>query len=163
GQAIARALRAGAQGVSLGTRFVASEEAWIHDVYKQRITSSSAEDTILNELYDVGWPNAPHRSLRNKTFDEWDAAGRPPSGHRPGQGTRIGYRRSLDGQRQEWLRYASGMLTPDFEGDLDLAPMWAGRSVSDVGEVKPAAQVVADLVEETTAALAAAARPLDRS
>ena len=155
GDAIARALRSGAQGVSLGTRFVASEEAWIHPVYKQRLTVSGAEDTVLNELYDIGWPNAPHRTLRNKTFDEWDAAGRPPSGQRPGEGTRIGYRRSAAGDRQEWLRYAIGYLGPDFEGDIDYAPMWAGTSVSEVRDVKPAAAIVADLVRETEVALAA--------
>lgn len=155
GEAIARALRSGAQGVSLGTRFVASEEAWIHETYKQRVTASTAEDTLLNELYDIGWPNAPHRTLRNKTFDEWDAAGRPPSGQRPGEGTRIGYRRSAEGDRQEWLRYAPGMLTPEFEGDIAYAPMWAGMSVSEVRDVKPAAEIVGDLVRETEAALAA--------
>src|SRR5258706_11977504 len=43
GAGIARALRLGAQGVSLGTRFVASDEAWLHPAYKQRIIDSTAE------------------------------------------------------------------------------------------------------------------------
>ena len=79
GAGLARTIGLGAQGVSLGTRFVASNEAWCHPAYKQRIVDSTASDTVLNELYDVWWPNAPHRTLRNKTFAEWEAAGRPPA------------------------------------------------------------------------------------
>src|SRR6185312_2143605 len=64
GTAIVRALRAGAQGVSLGTRFVACEEAWIHRAYKARVVTSGAEDTVFTGLFDGGWPDAPHRVIR---------------------------------------------------------------------------------------------------
>lgn len=156
GTGLARALRLGAQGVSLGTRFVASEEAWIHPVYKQRVVESTAEDTVLNELYDVWWPGAPHRTLRNKTFEEWDAAGRPPPGKRPGEGTSIGRRRVASGDVVEWPRYAVGMVTPDFDGDPAYAPMWAGESCGVVNDIKPAATIVRHLVHEAEAALAEA-------
>lgn len=157
GAGIARALRLGAQGVSLGTRFVASDEAWIHPVYKQRVVDSTAEDTFLGELFDVWWPDAPHRVLRNnKTFAEWDAAGRAPSGKRPGEGTPIGTNHRPWGGEYEWPRYASGMVAPDFEGDPEYAPMWAGESCSVVNDIKPAAVIVRDLVREAEAALAEA-------
>lgn len=156
GAGLARALRLGAQGVSLGTRFVASEEAWIHPVYKQRVVDSSAEDTFYGELFDVWWPDAPHRVLRkNKTFEEWDAAGRPPPGDRPGEGMPIGTSRRPWGEYQ-WPRYAPGMVTPDFDGDPEYAPMWAGESCSVVNDVKPAGVIVRDLVREAEAALAEA-------
>jgi NAD(P)H-dependent flavin oxidoreductase YrpB (nitropropane dioxygenase family) len=157
GAAIARALAAGAQGVSLGTRFVASEEAFAHAHYKRRLIASSAQDTIFSELFDVGWPNAPHRALRNKTVEEWEAAGRPPSGQRPGEGEVIGIRHLPWGDRP-WHRYEVGMLTPEFEGDPDYAVMWAGESVDAVRDVKPAAEIVRDLMRETEEALAAATR-----
>jgi NAD(P)H-dependent flavin oxidoreductase YrpB (nitropropane dioxygenase family) len=154
GAGLARALQLGAQGVSLGTRFVASEEAWIHPVYKQRVVDSSADDTFYGELFDVGWPGAPHRVLRNtKLLAEWDAAGRPPSGRRPGEGTPIGTQRRPWGDYR-WPRYSSGMLTPDFDGDPDYAPMWAGESCGVVNDVKPAADIVRDLVREAEAVLA---------
>jgi nitronate monooxygenase len=154
GAGLARALRLGAQGVSLGTRFVASEEAWIHPAYKQRVVDSTAEDTVYNELYDVGWPNAPHRTLRNRTLEEWDAAGRPPSGERPGENKPIGKRRLVTGERRDWLRYAAGMLAPDFEGDVDYAPMWAGESCSVVNDIKPAGEIVRVLARDAERALA---------
>jgi len=155
GVAIARALNLGAQGVSLGTRFVASEEAWIHQTYKQRVVESTAAETVLlDDLFDVGWPNAPHRVIRNKVVAEWEAAGRPPSGRRPKEGVSIGLRRRPWGGIEEWPRYSPGMIPPDFEGDPDYAPMWAGTSASTVNDIKPAAEIVRALVRETEAALA---------
>ena len=154
GAAVARALRHGAQGVSLGTRFVCSDEAGVHPAYKQRIVESSAGDTELNSLFDVWWPDAPHRTLKSsKTYIEWDQAGRPPPGSRPGEGTSIGRKRFADGEWRDWPRYAIGSVPPDFDGDWEYAPLWAGESCSDVNDVKPAAQIVADLVRDAEAAL----------
>ena len=155
GAGLARALSLGAQGVSLGTRFVASDEANVHPEYKRRIVSSVAADTVYTaDLYDVWWPDAPHRTLRNRTFEEWHAAGRPPPGERPGEGASIGRRRRASGEVVEWPRYAVGMATPDFDGDVGYAPMWAGESCSVVNDVKPAAEIVQDLVRDARAALA---------
>lgn len=156
GAGIARALEVGAQGVSLGTRFVASDEAWVHPAHKQRVVESTAEDTVYNELYDVWWPGAPHRTLRNKTFEEWDAAGRPAPGTRPGEGTSIGTRRSVSGGVEDWPRYAVGIVPPNFEGDIEYVPMLAGESCSVVDDIKPAAQIVKDLVHDAEVALAQA-------
>jgi nitronate monooxygenase len=154
GAGVARALGLGAQGVSLGTRFVASDEAFIHPAYKQRILQASAQDTIYHQLYDVWWPNAPHRTLRNKTLQEWEAAGRPPPGQRPGEGIPIGTFRDESGERVPWPRYAVGVATADFDGDIDYAPLWAGQSCSVVNDLKPAATIVRDLVRDAETALA---------
>jgi nitronate monooxygenase len=105
GAGLARALHLGAQGVSLGTRFVASDEAWVHPAYKQRIVEATAEDTVLNQLYDLRWPGAPHRTLHNKTLEEWEAAGCPPAGQRPGEGTSIGKLGTSSGEMIDSPRY----------------------------------------------------------
>ena len=148
GAGVARALKLGAQGVSLGTRFVASDESFFHPAYKQRVIESSAEDTVLTRLFDAWWPEAPHRTLRNLTVEEWEAAGRPPSGNRPGEGTIIGTRRRPSGAVQEWPRYAVGSIPPTFEGDLDRVPMFAGESCSVVNDIRPAADIVRQLVAD---------------
>jgi len=156
GRGLAAALQWGAQGVSMGTRFVASEEAFVHPEYKARLLTARAEDTIYSEsLFDVWWPGAPHRVLSNKAVREWEAAGRPPSGERPGEGSVIG---TLKDERYETgeveiPRYAAIMLTPGFTGDVEYAPLWAGESVGVVNEIKPAGQIVADIVAEAEAAL----------
>lgn len=154
GAGVARALELGAQGVSLGTRFVASDEAWFDPVHKQRVLESTAADTVCSELYDAWWPGARHRTLRNRTFDEWESAGRPPPGRRPGEDTVIGTRRLLSGEVQEWPRYAVGAVPPTFEGDLDRVPLLVGESCGVINDIKPAAQIVEDLVRETEASLA---------
>ena len=153
GRGIARALAMGAQGVSLGTRFVASEEAWIHPHYKRRVAEASAADTFYSpDLYDVGWKDAPHRTLKNKTYAQWDAAGRPPSGQRPGEGEVIGTLH-MPWADIPWRRYAVGMPTASFDGDPEDAPMWAGTSVDAVKNVKPAGEIVRELVRDAEAAL----------
>ncbi len=133
GAGLARAIEFGAQGVSLGTRFVACDETWLHPAYN--------------------WPDAPHRTLKNKAFAEWVAAGRPPRGSKPGEGTSIGMRSNSMGERVEWMRYAIGTAPPDFDGDIEYAPLWAGESCSVVNDIKPAAQIIDDLVREAEAEL----------
>ena len=41
---------------------------------------------MLTTVFDVGWPDAPHRVIRNDTYASWDSAGRPPRGARSGEG-----------------------------------------------------------------------------
>jgi nitronate monooxygenase/enoyl-[acyl-carrier protein] reductase II len=151
GAGLARALRAGAQGVSLGTRFVASDEAFAHPEYKRRITASTAADTVYGELFDGWWPDAPHRVLRTRLVAEWEAAGRPPPGRRPGEGTPIGTLVRSSGETVEWPRYAVGVAGPDFDGDIDDAPLWAGQSCTAVNDIKPATLIVRDLVADAVA------------
>jgi nitronate monooxygenase len=147
GRGLAVALCLGAQAVSMGTRFVASEEAFLPRTYKERIVASTCADTVYLELFDFDWPNAPHRVIRNEAVSEWEAAGRPPAGQRPGEGTFIG-RRTRAGETQEIPRYTPFMVTPEFDGGLELVPLWAGQSCSLVKDIKPAAQIVHDVVHE---------------
>ena len=67
------ALSLGAQAVSMGTRFLASVETRAVQAYKDRVVQSKAEDTVVTLLFDVGWPNAAHRVIRNKVLAEWEA------------------------------------------------------------------------------------------
>ena len=79
GRGLAAVLALGAAGAWIGTRFLASSEATIHPHYRERVLRATGDDTVLlEELFDVGWPKAPHRALRNKTVEMWEAAGRPP-------------------------------------------------------------------------------------
>ncbi len=82
------ALAAGASAVVMGTRFVASDECDAHPRYKGRLLAAEGRDTVLTGLFDVGWP-APHRVLRNSTYERWEAAGRPPPGQRPDEGESV--------------------------------------------------------------------------
>ena len=63
-----RALEAGADGLWLGSRFVASVEAAAHPDYKQRLVDAASRDTVLRRVFDIGWPDAPHRSSAIRPF-----------------------------------------------------------------------------------------------
>jgi len=153
GRAIARAMRLGAQGVSLGTRFVASEEAWIHPHYKRRIVDAGSDDTVFSpDLFNVGWDT--HRIERSRT-KPMRCGMRPAAADRkrPGEGEIVGtFHLPWGDQKSE--RYESAMLIPAFDGDPEDVVMWAGRSVDTVNDVKPAGDIVRDLVRETEVALA---------
>ena len=70
----------------MGTRFVASTESTAHPLYKQALIAAKPDDTIYTNCFDVGWPFAMHRVLRNSTLDAWEAAGCPAAPARPGEG-----------------------------------------------------------------------------
>jgi NAD(P)H-dependent flavin oxidoreductase YrpB (nitropropane dioxygenase family) len=153
GAGVAAALAAGAQGVVLGTRFLASPEAWATDEYKRRILSAKPEDTVCTTLFDVGWPDAPHRVIRNRAVAEWEAAGSPAPGARPEEGSVIG-RIRLGAELRDVPRYSLVSPLASFEGDHELAALYAGQSCGLVDEMKPAARIVRDLVREADRALA---------
>lgn len=152
GQGLAAALGLGAQAVSMGTRFLASEEARASRAYKERVVRARAEDTEVTNLFDVGWPDAAHRVLRNKALEEWEAAGRPQPGKRPREGTLIG-KMPVAGVMTEIPRYAVASPIEGFDGDLEYAALYAGESCNLVDEIKPAAEIVRDIVAEATATL----------
>lgn len=138
---------------SVGTRFLCSEEADASEEYKARVVQNTAEDTVYTSLFDVGWANAPHRVLRNKAVAEWGAAGRPPSGQRPGEGSIIGTV-PRGGSTVELQRYsARSYPVRGFKGDIEYCVLYAGESCRLIRDVKPAAQIVAALVREAQAAL----------
>ena len=148
GKGIVAALSLGAQAVSMGTRFLCSEEAFLAREFKERVVQSKAEDTVYTLLFDIGWPDAPHRVLRNKAVTEWEVAGRPASGQRPGEGTIIGTMRRF-GTTIEVVKYFAGSVpVPGFTWDIEDAVLYAGESCSLVNDIKPAAQIVQDLVCE---------------
>jgi nitronate monooxygenase len=147
GRGVVAALSLGAQAVSMGTRFVASEEAQIIRAYKERIVKSQAEDTVYTLLFDIGWPNAAHRVLRNTAYNEWESAGQPATGKRPGEGSIAGTM-PLAGTTIEAPKYGIFPPMPGFTGDMEQIALYAGESCRLINDIKPAAQIVRDIVRE---------------
>jgi NAD(P)H-dependent flavin oxidoreductase YrpB (nitropropane dioxygenase family) len=75
---VAAVLTLGAQAAWLGTRFLLAGEMPIHEDYRRALIAAAETDPQwYPNLYDVGWPDSPHRALHNSTAGAWDAAGRP--------------------------------------------------------------------------------------
>ncbi len=147
GKGIVAALSLGAQAVSMGTRFLCSEETQVIRAYKERVVRSKAEDTVYTLLFDVGWPDAAHRVLRNTALNEWEAAGQPQSGTRPGEGSIIGTM-PMAGTQVEVPKYAVFPPMVGFSGDMEQIALYAGESCSLIHDIKPARQIVRELVDE---------------
>jgi enoyl-[acyl-carrier protein] reductase II len=68
GRGLAAALAFGAQGVWMGTRFIASHEAHAAEIYKKRIAEIREEDTVVTRCYS----GKPMRVIRNPYVEEWE-------------------------------------------------------------------------------------------
>jgi hypothetical protein len=71
GRGAARALSEGAEGVWVGTRLVASQEAYAAQEYKRRLVESTDGDTVIQRIFGPEWPGQPQRVLRNRVVAEW--------------------------------------------------------------------------------------------
>ncbi len=149
GRGLAAVLALGAGAAWMGTRFVASEEAPTHPGYVARVLAAGEADTFHSSLFDIGWENAPHRVLRNQTIEAWLAAGRPPSGQRPGEGDIIAHR--ADGS--EIVRYSSVSARAGTTGNVADLSLWAGQGVGLVHDVQPAGEIVRHVTAEAEAIL----------
>lgn len=144
GRGLLAALALGAQAAWLGTRFVATAEAYAHPEYRRRITEATATDAVHTSCFDGGWPSAPHRALHNATVEEWTAAGRPAAPDRPGEGDIL----ATDDAGRTYRKYQDQIPLPGMTGRLTDMAMYAGQSVELVREVLPAATVVRQIVTQ---------------
>ncbi len=138
GRARAAALAAGADGVRVGTRFVAAEEAGAHPVYVRALIGAQAQDTVYTEAFSASWPNAPHRVLRSAV-----EAAEAFQGELVGEGVD-----PYTGDRLRIGRFESRSVDTSYSGAIEAMSLWAGESVGSVTRVQPAAEIVRELVDE---------------
>jgi nitronate monooxygenase len=153
---VAAVLALGAQAAWLGTRFLLAEEMPIHEDYRRAlIAATETGPEWYANLYDVGWPDAPHRALRNSTAQAWEAAGCPPDGKRPGEGDVIAHFASGG----SIVRYETAAPMAGTTGEIEALSMWAGQGVALARKSQSAADIVTELTSRlpgrTTPALAA--------
>jgi nitronate monooxygenase len=140
GRGLAAALMLGADGVLVGTRFYASIEAAGFASAKDRIVQASGDRTIRGILFDIArknvWP-APYagRVLRNEFSERWR-----------------GREAELMQHPEEAERYAKARE----RGDCDTAAVIAGEAVDLIGDIPPAAEIVARMTKEATTLLSGA-------
>jgi nitronate monooxygenase len=140
---VAAVLALGAQAALLGTRFLLADEMPIHENYRRRLIDATETDAEwYPNLYEVGWPDSPHRALHNSTAETWEAAGRPEPGSRPGEGEVIAHFAS----GEPILRYSPAPPMVGTTGEIEALSQWAGQSVALATKPQPAAEIVAELV-----------------
>jgi enoyl-[acyl-carrier protein] reductase II len=127
GRAMLAAMALGAEGVQIGSRFVASLESSAHPDFKARVVAADEGDTRL-----MLKPLTPVRLLRNKFSAAVAAA--------ESAGAGAAELRDLLGRG----RAKKGM----FEGDLDEGELEIGQVAAQIAQVLPAARIVAEIMAE---------------
>jgi enoyl-[acyl-carrier protein] reductase II len=133
GRGLLAAIALGAQGVWMGSRFIATNEATAHENYKNRIVAIDEEGTTITRCHS----GKPCRLIRNRFTDSWvgrEAEIQPF----PLQMAKVGFKLA------EAARY---------KGKIEDGGLACGQSAGLIRSVKPAAQVVRDVMDEARAAL----------
>lgn len=133
GRGLAAAMMLGAEGVLMGTRFYASQEADGHPAAKRRIVAAESGQTVRSIVFDISrrnrWPN-PYtgRVLRNHHVERW-----------------LGREDELEAQAEKVGRdYAAAQE----QGDFDVAAVIAGEACALIHDIPTAGEIVQRIVAD---------------
>ena len=132
GSGLAAALALGAEGVLLGTRFLATHESPLHPNFKQAIVDSNGHDTVLTEIPDLAgqrvWPGAMSRAKRNGFIERW--AGREWA------------------IRQNAAEIGKELAKARAAGDIDNASLSYGQDAGLIDSIQSVDQVIRETIRE---------------
>ncbi len=138
GRGLVAALALGAQGIVVGTRFIATPEAQAAPQYRETILRSGDADTVRTRCYT----GKPARTIRNPYNEEWE---RKADQIKPFP---IQVMYSMQQGVMDYMGIAGG-------ADPERSFMPAGQGMGLIRDIKPAGAVLADIVREAEAVLAA--------
>ncbi|HLJ52878.1 MAG TPA: nitronate monooxygenase family protein [Rhizomicrobium sp.] len=137
GRGLAAALALGAQGVWMGTRFIASTEAHAAGLYKQIIVDASDEDTIITRSYS----GKPMRVFKNEWVADWEK--RPqdikPFPQQAMLSSQAGVMGGIGGQMEGLSRERSAFAM--------------GQGAGAITDVKPSAEIIREMMDEAEAVI----------
>jgi enoyl-[acyl-carrier protein] reductase II len=127
GAGIAALLALGADAVQLGTRFIATPEASVHDNYKRAVLDAEVDGSCL-----VGPAALPIRQLKNAFAAKYHAAERA----------------GASSEELASIFSGSSLKKAALEGDVEWGKVEAGQSAGLIDEILPAAEIMRRLVAE---------------
>ena len=141
------ALALGADAVWVGTRLLASFEAYAHPQYKDCVVAAGVEDTARHLIFGPEFPDASTRGLRNRIVREWERHDNPPP-YRvvPDSETSIVGQARIYGQEFPMKRFCGFPPTPEFTGDFEEMSLLAGESVGQTKQLMSAASIIDEMV-----------------
>ncbi len=133
GRGLAAALTLGADGVVVGTRLWATPEALVSPRAQERALQASGDDTYRTRVYDIvrrlDWPpEYNERTLSNPFCDGWH-----------GNESEL-----LSSLPDAVSTYEAAVAAEDF----DVAAMFVGEAIGRINDVRPAADLVADMAAD---------------
>jgi NAD(P)H-dependent flavin oxidoreductase YrpB (nitropropane dioxygenase family) len=147
GRQIAAAMALGAQGVWCGSVWLTTEEAETQPAVKEKFLAAASGDTVRSRSLT----GKPARMLRSAWTDEWEKPDAPPTLPMPVQTILVA---------EAQARIARG-ATKSGSGAQQLANYFVGQVVGQLNRVRPAGQVVLDMVEEYVEAAEVLARQME--
>ena len=138
GKGLAAALRAGAQGVMVGTGFLVTKESFAHDFHKRRIIEALPGTTIRTDAFHVNWPKGAFVRVLPNSVTRGER-GDPFSGNRQGIGK--------EGERTIWL-YSTDSPLRSMTGDFEAMALYAGEGAGQIQEIVPAGERLHAIAEE---------------
>lgn len=147
GRQVAAALCLGAVGVWVGTRLLASHEAFIHPDYKSRLTEATGTDTCLTSIFGPEMVDFnPMRVLKNGVVTEFQ--GKEHLVPATTENEPVIGKTSLFGQEQTLKRFSSFVPMPTTEGDLEEMALLAGQGVGLVQDIQSVDSIITTMMEE---------------
>jgi len=137
GSQVAAALTLGAQGVIVGTRFIATPEAQAAPEYREAIVKAREDSTMRTRCYT----GKPCRVIRTSYAAEWE---KDPSKIKPFP------QQAMISRKNGVMNFAGFGGT---HADPDRTFMPTGQGAGLIDDIRPAAEVFADLVREAEATL----------
>ena len=152
GRGLAAVLALGADGALLGTRFIMSAEADAAAAYRERIAAAGVGDTARNNVFGLEFPDATVRGLRTAIVAEYEGRDDPAPYARldPAELPVIGAT-SMFGQEMPLRRFNGFPPVAAATGDFDQMSLLAGETAGLIGDVRPAAEIVAAIAAEAEA------------
>lgn len=152
GRGVAAALALGADAVWVGTRMVATEEAHVHDEHKRRLVAGAGDQTVRSGVFGPEMPDFnPMRLLRNRVVDAFTDRLDDVPMDRTDQPV-IGETVFL-GEKHVKRKFDVLLPTPDTTGDWEEMAWLAGQGVGLVTDIRPAAEIVEEMMTEASAIL----------
>jgi enoyl-[acyl-carrier protein] reductase II len=148
GEAVAAYLEMGAVGVQLGTRFVCATECIAHPNFKKAFLRASARDAIPSVQIDPRLPVIPVRALKNREMERFAAKQREVADLLD-----KGDIEMAEAQLQIEHYWAGALRKAVIDGDVEAGSVMAGQSVGMVTREEPVAAIIAELIDEASAAL----------
>ncbi|MGE8132538.1 NAD(P)H-dependent flavin oxidoreductase [Novosphingobium subterraneum] len=148
GEMIASYLEMGASGVQLGTRFACATESIAHPAFKAAFFRGNARDAVASVQVDPRLPVIPVRALKNKGTEEFTAK-------------QVEVAKLLDEGKLDMAAaqleiehfWAGALRRAVIDGDVERGSVMAGQSVGMVTKEEPVAEIIAQLMAESEAAL----------
>lgn len=137
GRGLAASLMLGADGVLIGTRFWASDEALVPPNHHDAAIAATGDDTVQTKVVDIvrgfEWPERFNiRVMRNRFTDRWQG--------------------DYEGLRKDTAAHAA-WLEAIVSGDVDIASATVGQGIGMISSAEPAGEIIGNMVTEAEALL----------